>query len=132
VSAPDPQRRSRLVELVSRYDEHPEEHRRPLIDEMDELGGIPVASELAGSADADERFAAARLMHLLPDAAHLEALSTLVHDPDPRVAAAARRALHGQYRSPEWKALVRRLADERSDARLAAAAEGWLKEGVRR
>jgi hypothetical protein len=129
--APEGQRRRRLAELVARYDEHDEEYRRPLIDEMDELGGIAAAADLARSADADERLIAARLMHLLPDGVHVEALALLVHDPDQRVAAAARRALHGQPRTSPWRALVRRLADDSSDPQLASAAEAWLHEGVR-
>jgi hypothetical protein len=126
------QRRRRLAELVARYDEHDEEYRRPLIDEMDQLGGIAAAAHLARSADADERRVAARLMHLLPDDVHVEALALLVHDPDERVAATARRALHGQPRTSAWRELVCRLADDHSsDPQLAAAAEAWLHEGVR-
>lgn len=124
--------RRRLAELVATHDEHSELHRRPLLDEMDALGGIPAAGELARSDDRDDRWVAARLMHLLPDGAHVEPLGALVHDPDADVAAAARRALHGQRRSPAWHALVRRLAQDGSDARLAAAAAGWLEEGMRR
>jgi HEAT repeat protein len=121
--------RRRLRELVATRDERPELHGRQLIDEMDALGGVAAAGELARSADTQDRFAAARLMHLLPDGAHVEPLAELVHDPDARVAAAARRALHGQRRSPRWRALVERLAADRSDPQLAAAASEWLAEG---
>jgi len=122
--------RLRLTELVRTYDDHPELRRRPMIDEMDECGGIPAAGELARAADAGDRFVAARLMHLLPDGAHIDPLAALVHDPDPDVSAAARRALHGQRRSSSWRALVQRLANDSSHAELAAAASRWLAEGV--
>lgn len=118
----------RLRELVATYDDHPELHRKPLLDEMDSLGGVRAAGELARSADAEDRFAAARLMHLLPDEAHVGPLGTLVRDADARVAAAARRALHGQYRSASWRALVERLAADDADPELAAAAAGWLAD----
>jgi hypothetical protein len=122
----------RLAVLVAEYDEHTERRRSPLLDEMDDLGGIPAAGELAGSDRREDRYVAARLMHLLPDESHVAPLGTLVHDADPEVAALARRALHGQVRSPAWHALVRRLAeDEESDAELAAAAARWLAEGAR-
>jgi HEAT repeat protein len=126
------QTRQRLSELVTTHDEHPELHRRPLLDEIDDLGGIPAAGELAESADVADRFVAARLMHLLPDAAHVEPLATLVHDPDPRVAAAARRALHGQRRSASWRAVVEALANDSSDPQLATTASRWLTEGIHR
>jgi hypothetical protein len=124
----DGDERTRLRELVATYDEHPELHRRPLIDEMDALGGVAHASELARSGDAHDRFTAARLMHLLPDGAHVEPLGALVRDADPEVAAAGRRALHGQYRSAAWRALVERLATDDADPALAAVAAGWLAE----
>jgi hypothetical protein len=123
------QTRGRLRELVRTHDDHPELHRRPMLDEMDELGGITAAGELARSPEVEDRFTAARLMHLLPDAAHVEPLAALVHDADPRVAAAARRALHGQRRSAGWRALVQRLANDSSDAQLAQSASRWLAEG---
>jgi hypothetical protein len=124
--------RRSLRELVRRHDDHPELNRRPMLDEMDELGGIPAADELAVSSDAEDRFVAARLMHLLPDEAHIEPLTALVRDADSRVAGAARRALHGQRRSASWRALVQRLAGDSSDAQLAAAASRWLAEGIHR
>jgi hypothetical protein len=120
--------RRRLIELVRTHDDHPELHRRPMLDEMDDLGGIPAAGELARSASVDDRFVAARLMHLLPDEAHVEHLAALVHDADPRVASAARRALHGQRRSAAWRAVVDRLASDSSQPELAATASGWLAE----
>ena len=126
------QTRQRLTELVATHDDHPELYGRPLLDEMDDLGGIAAAGELARSDDVDDRLVAARLMHLLPDGAHIEPLATLVHDPDAGVAAAARRALHGQPRSSSWRAVVARLANDSSDAQLAAAASRWLVEGIHR
>jgi hypothetical protein len=124
------QTRQRLRELVRTHDDHPELHGRPLLDEMDDLGGVAAAGELARSAEVEDRLVAARLMHLLPDAAHIDPLTTLVHDPDPGVAAAARRALHGQRRSSSWRAVVGRLANDSSDSQLAAAASRWLAEGT--
>ena len=126
------QTRQRLTELVRTHDDRPELHGRPLLDEMDDLGGIPAAGELAQSPSTEDRFVAARLMHLLPDEAHVEHLAALVHDADPRVASAARRALHGQRRSARWRAVVERLAHDGSDPQLAATASGWLVEGVHR
>ena len=55
--------RRRLTELVRTHDDRPELHGRPMLDEMDALGGIPAAGELAGSSSIDDRFVAARLMH---------------------------------------------------------------------
>jgi HEAT repeat protein len=124
----DGDERTRLRELVATYDEHPELYRRPLLDEMDSVGGVAHAGELARSDDARDRFVAARLMHLLPDGAHVEPLGALVRDPDPEVAAAARRALHGQYRSAAWRCLVERLETDDSDSELAATASRWLTE----
>jgi hypothetical protein len=54
--------------------------------------------------------------------------SALVHDADPRIASAARRALHGQRRSAAWRAVVERLASDSSQPELAATASGWLAE----
>jgi hypothetical protein len=120
--------RQRLTELVRTHDDRPELHGRPMLDEMDDLGGIPAAGELARSASIDDRFVAARLMHLLPDEAHVAPLAALVHDSDPRVASAARRALHGQRRSAAWRAVVERLANDSSQPELAATASAWLAE----
>src|SRR4051794_41778513 len=112
--------RRRLTALVHTHDDHPELHGRPMLDEMDDLGGILAAGELARSPSIDERFVAARLMHLLPDEAHVEPLAALVHDADPRVASAARRALRGQRRSAAWRALVERLPHDPSPPRRPA------------
>jgi hypothetical protein len=126
------QTRLRLSHLVNTHDTRPELHGRPLLDQMEDLGGVAAAGELARSAEVEDRLVAARLMHLLPDGAHLEPLTTLVHDPDLGVAAAARRALHGQYRSVGWREVVGRLASDSSDPQLAAAAARWLAEGIDR
>jgi hypothetical protein len=123
---------SRLTELVAAYDRPIETGRGLLLDEMDALGGGAEAHRLAESADAEERRVAARLMHLLPAPEHLPPLELLVADDDARVAAAARRALHGQRRSASWRALVERLAQDSSDPQLAATASGWLAEGIHR
>jgi hypothetical protein len=97
---------------------------------MDALGGGAEARRLAGSPVAEDRRVAARLMHLLPDREHLAALERLVADADPAVAAAARRALRGQTRTPEWHAAVTRLAAA-DDPALRADANAWLAESRR-
>ncbi len=121
---------SRLAELVAAYDRPIEAGRGLLLEEMDALGGGAEARRLAGSPDAEERRVAARLMHLLPAPEHLPALERLVADPDPDVAAAARRALRGQRRTPDWHAAVGRLA-EADDPALRADAAAWLDESRR-
>ena len=120
----------RLMQLVAEFDGDTEEEKTPLIYDMQAAGGVPAATELARSADVEERAVAARLMELLPDEAHLPALSALVHDPDPRVAERARHALHGQVRTQAWRDLVEGLAND-EDPALAEAARGWLVEGMR-
>ena len=114
---------AQLADLVARYDTRAEGNRIELLDEMEALGGIERAAELARSEDAGTRRLAARLMGVLSDPRHVQALDALVDDPDPEVAATARASLHVQVRTPEWQALVRRLA-ERGDAQ----AEAWLAE----
>ena len=101
--------RAAILALLHEYDRPTETSRVPILDALEEHGGIEEAHRLATSADADERRAAARLMQLLPDESHLESLGLLAGDPDARVAAAARRALDEQVRSPAWQALVGRL-----------------------
>jgi hypothetical protein len=121
---------TRLAELVAAYDRPIETGRSQLLDEMDALGGGAEARRLAGSPVAEDRRVAARLMHLLPDREHLAALERLVADADPAVAAAARRALRGQTRTPEWHAAVTRLAAA-DDPALRADANAWLAESRR-
>jgi hypothetical protein len=117
-----------LPDLVAAYDAPVEASRADLLDAMEELGGGAEARRLAGSADAGERRVAARLMQLLPEQEHVAALERLAADGDDGVAAAARKALHGQRRTPEWRAAVERLAGG-DDAELRAAAQSWLAEG---
>jgi hypothetical protein len=117
----------RLAELVEVYDQPVERSRAPLLEEMEALRGGEHARRLAESADPEDRRVAARLMHLLPEPEHLEALERLVADPDPRVAAAARRALRGQRRTPAWHVAVERLAAS-GDPELRAAAQEWMAE----
>ena len=100
---------SSLADLVDLYDRPVELGKGQLLDEMEALNGAAEARHLAGSPDAAERRLAARLMHLLPDTEHLEALERLVADPDPEVAQQARRAFAGQRRTPEWHAAAARL-----------------------
>ena len=116
-----------LADLVAAYDQPVEASRAPLLAAMDALGAGAEAHRLAGSGDAGERRVAARLMHLLPDRAHLGALVPLAEDPDPAVADAARRALRGQPRTGDWHVAVERLAAQ-GDAELRAAARGWQAE----
>jgi hypothetical protein len=100
---------SSLADLVAAYDRPVELGKGPLLEEMEALGGGAQARRLAASADPAERRLAARLMHLLPDTEHLDALERLVADSDPEVATAARRAFAGQRRTPEWHAAAARL-----------------------
>jgi hypothetical protein len=76
---------------------------------MEAQDGGAEARRLAESPDPAQRRLAARLMHLLPETEHLEALERLVTDPDPDVAQQARRAFAGQRRTPEWHAAAARL-----------------------
>jgi hypothetical protein len=122
--------REPLAGLLARFDADGDIERTPLLAEMAAAGGVARAGELARSADAEDRWVAARVMELLPDEAHVEPLAALVRDPHRDVAAAARRALRGQVRSAEWTALVERLARD-EDPALADAAAGWLTEGIR-
>jgi hypothetical protein len=102
-----------LPELLSVYEEPVETGRSALLKAMSALGGAAEGRRLATSSDASERRVAARLMSLLPEKENLPALEPLLVDPDAEVAAAARKALRHQWRTPEWHATVDRLA--RSD-----------------
>lgn len=115
-----------LLELVAAYDNPRTEGRGRLLERMEEFGGAKVARAWAGAPDRMRRHAAARLMHLVPEEAHLPALLELVTDLDPAVRAAARRALAGQPRTPAWHEAVSELASSAEDAALQAAAAGWL------
>ena len=118
---------STLADLVAAYDTPRESGRAELLDAIEDQGGAEQAARLAASPDRDERYLAARLMHLLPARGHLEPLRALVADRDREVAAAARRALRTQPRTEAWRAAVAGLA-ESTDAELRAAAAGWLAE----
>jgi len=98
-----------LAELVAAYDRPVELGKGKLLLQMEAQGGGAEARRLAGSPDPAERRLAARLMHLLPEPEHLEALERLVTDADPDVAQQARRAFAGQRRTPEWHAAAARL-----------------------
>jgi hypothetical protein len=102
-----------LPELLAVYEEPVETGRSALLKAMSALDGAAEGRRLAASADAEERRVAARLMSLLPEKENLAPLEPLLLDPDPQVAAAARKALRHQWRTPEWHAAVDRLA--RSD-----------------
>ncbi len=117
-----------LPDLVAAYDQPVEASRGELLDAMEALGGGSEARRLAESSDAAERRVAARLMQLLPEPEHVAALERLAADDDGAVAAAARKALRGQRRTPAWRAAVERLAAS-DDADLRAAAESWQAEG---
>jgi hypothetical protein len=118
---------SRLAELVAAYDQRIEAGRGALLREMDELGGGAEARRLADSPDAGGRRLAARLMHLLPEPEHVDALERLVADPDGAVAAEARRAMRIQRRTPEWHAAVDRLTTA-TDPALRDTAATWNAE----
>ena len=111
-----------LPALVAAYDDPVETGGDALLAAMRALDGPAQARRLAGSADAGERRVAARLMSLLPEPEHLPGLERLVADPEPAVAEAARKALRHQWRTPEWRAAVDRLAGS-DDPELRAAAE---------
>jgi hypothetical protein len=119
-----------LADLVATYDQRTETGRGKLLDEMEALDGRAEARRRADSDDASQRRLAARLMHLLPDPGYVDALEHLCADPDADVAAAARRALRGQRRSPEWEASVERLAAS-PDPALRDAATGWKADSRR-
>ena len=114
-----------IEKLLREYDRPTERSRVPLLDALEEHGGIGEAHRLAGSADARERRTGARLMLLLPDESHLHHLERLVRDPDAAVAATARRALAEQVRTAAWHAAVEALADD-ADPKLRAEAARWL------
>jgi hypothetical protein len=119
---------SALPALVAAYDMRDERSRLPLLDAMEAVGGIGAVPRLAASPHEADRGLAARLAHLLPDAAHVPALERLVTDPDPGVAAEARAALHTQVRDARWRATVERLAHA-EDPGLREAALSWQREG---
>ena len=116
-----------LPDLVAAYDQPVEASRAPLLAAMDALGAGAEAHCLARSVEAGERRVAARLMHLLPDRGHLDALVPLTEDPDPGVADAARRALRGQPRTRDWHVAVERLAAQ-GEPELREAARAWQAE----
>jgi hypothetical protein len=119
-----------LADLVAAYDQRAETGRGKLLDEMEALGARAEAGRLADSDAASTRRLAARLMHLLPDPGYVDALERLCADPHPDVAAAARRAMRGQRRTPEWAAAVERLAAS-PDPALRDAAAAWEADGRR-
>ena len=116
-----------LVELVETYERSFDEGQSPLVREIAAQGGVEAAPRLARSDDPAVRLAAARIMHLLPDERHVAALEQLVADSDPDVAGLAWRALRNQRRTPEWRAVVERVAAEGPEDRREAAAD-WLAE----
>ena len=116
-----------LPALLEAFEDTVETGGDALLDAMRDLGGRAEARRLASSEDARERRVAARLMSLLPEPGHLPALEPLLDDPDPEVAGAARKALRHQWRTPEWRAVVERLAGS-SDPSLRETAEA-LRSG---
>ena len=102
---------SALPALVAAYDDRVETGGDAVLDAIDALGGAGAGRRMASSAAADDRRVAARLMSLIPEPENLAALEPLLTDPDPDVAAAARKALRHQWRTPEWHAAVERLGD---------------------
>jgi hypothetical protein len=114
-----------LRKLVAVYDRPVEGSRLAVLDAMREHGGEEAALSLAGSADAEERWLAARLMHLLRDARSAAALEPLVEDSDAETARAARNAFGAQMRTDEWEAIAQRLTRAR-DPELTVRARAWL------
>jgi HEAT repeat protein len=112
-----------LPDLLAAFEEPVEPGGEALLQAMRDLGGAAEARRLSASPDPEERRVAARLMSLLPEKESLPALEPLLTDPDPAVAAVARRALRHQWRTPEWHALIRRLAVS-ADPALRETAEG--------
>jgi len=120
---------ARLTELIARYDSlDPDEQRAELIAEMRGLGGVEAARALVADENPEARRVGARVMELLADPGHTPLLARLVHDPEPQVAGAARRALHHQLRTPEWHGIVASML-EGSDPELRVCAAEWLAEG---
>ncbi len=77
----------------------------------------------------DPRWAAARMMHLLPDERHLAALVPLVDDPEPRVAAPRGGRCGGQR--PHRPIGAPRWSGSRTDGPAGAARQTrsrWLSE----
>ena len=116
-----------LIALVDALDAADDPERGRLGRELDDNGAREAAPRMAAADDPRTRRAAARIMHLLPDESYLAALLPLVDDPDPDVASAAWRALHGQVRTDGWRAAVEQIAadappERRDDARR------WLSE----
>src|SRR4051812_27062741 len=126
-----PARHERLAALVAAHDGGASEpDLGALLDALDDAGGAEGAHELAASGESGDRRLAARLMQLLPEPGHVAVLERLVVDGDREVAAAARRSLRTQRRTPDWHAAVQRLAGA-GDPELRATAQGWLQEGRR-
>ena len=98
-----------LPDLVAAFDDRVETGGDAVLDAIRDLGGAAEGRRLAASADAGERRVAARLMSLIPQPENLASLEPLLEDPDPDVAAAARKALRHQWRTPAWHAAVERL-----------------------
>lgn len=117
--------RRALPALVRTYDSPVEADKLSLLQAIERLGGAEAAHDLVASADPVERRIGVRLMHLVPDGRHLAELERLVSDPDPVVAAFARRALATQWRTAAWYETAERLA-ESTDPEVRQTAEGWL------
>jgi HEAT repeat protein len=98
-----------LPALVDAYDDRVESGGDAVLDAIRALGGAAEGRRLASSGDAGERRVAARLLSLIPEPENLAALEPLLSDADPEVAAAARKALRHQWRTPEWHALAERF-----------------------
>jgi hypothetical protein len=111
-----------LPDLLAAYEEPVETGRSALLKAMSALGGAAEGRRLASSPHPGERRVAARLMSLLPEPENLAALEPLLTDADLEVAAAARKALRHQWRTPDWHATVERLTAS-GDPDLRATAE---------
>jgi HEAT repeat protein len=116
-----------LIALVETLDSADDLERGRLGRELDDKGAREAAPRMATADDPRTRRAAARIMHLLPDESYLPALVPLVDDPDPPVADAAWRALHGQLRTDDWRAAVTQIAADGPPQRRDDARH-WLSE----
>ena len=122
--------RSLLPSLIEAWDSRAEASIVPLAEAARALGGAEEALRLAASAEPEDRYQAVRLIELVGDDRHLPALENLVADPEPAVAASARRALAESERTEAWHEVVERLGGS-ADPELAAAAAAWLQAGSR-
>ena len=116
-----------LRDLVAVYDRPVEGSRLAVLDAIREHGGDEAALQLAGSGDADERWLAARLMHLLREPRYPAALEPLVEDSDPATA----RSPRGMPSARSSAATSGRRSRSASRARVIRSSACGLEPGSR-